>query len=462
MKQKLKKKEKKRGQTKMNYWENGTYTKKYEVKDVKVSTLFGISYFNQKDMDEFFKKSGKHAEDNEFQCHYTALTGIAKVDTQILLVNIPLVYFNYPQTVSTASVKFELKDVSAKSNELNEYASLLAQDCMKSAFIKQIEQIFPDIEWVVSPLNTIHRHPGRMASFSGTDYDKDPTNPGICFPLSQASGSPSFSSIVCKENGTMKIVHTECRLANGSVAEQNMTYYHGRNYTYVEGYMNEPSLLEKLFNVNDNSSIPDYFTVDRCTNSEDLMKICQMISYKGCTESILAENVKKETYNSFKGYYGGGYASRVFKNGEWVDIEDDDEYEVPKKEIPKSIEYTPKGNANDGEKPNQLKDDDGIAEFKVAPVEEPMDATDPEFKGNMIDFIFDSQDEELGCFTVNYLSFTKEKRDIFKDILVTELSADTDEEDYLSKLDYNVIVNMACNKGVLQRKREAYNQYEEY
>ena len=457
------KKEKKKGQTKMNYWENGTYTKKYEVKDVKVSTLFGISYFNQKDIDEFFKKSGKHAEDNEFQCHYTALTGIAKVDTQVLLVNIPLVYFNYPQTVSTASVKFELKEVSDKSNELNEYASLLAQDCMKSAFIKQIEQIFPDIEWVVSPLNTIHRHPGRMASFSGTDYDKDPTNPGICFPLSQASGSPSFSSIVCKENGTMKIVHTECRLANGSVAEQNMTYYHGRNYTYVEGYMNEPSLLEKLFNVNDNNSVPDYFTVDKCTSSDDLMKICQMISYKGCTENINPEHVKKEAYHSYAGYYSGGgkYSSRVFKNGEWADIDDDEEDE-PKKEIPKSIKYTPKGNANDGEKPNPLEDDDGIAEFKVAPVEEPMDATDPEFKGNMIDFIFDSQDEELGCFTVNYLAFTKEKRDIFKDILITELSADIDEEDYLSKLDYSVIVNMACNKGVLQRKREAFNQYEEY
>jgi len=454
-----KNKEKKKGQTKMNYWEKD---KKYEVKDVKVSTLFGISYFNQRDMDEFFKKSGTHADANEFQCHYTALTGIAKIEKQILLVNVPLVYFNYPQTVSSASVKFELKDVSAKSNELSSYASLLAQDCMKLAFVKQITELFPDIEWVISPMNTIHRHPGRMASFSGTDYDKNPENPGICFPLSEADGSPSFSSIVCKEKDTMKIVHTECRIANGSVEQKNMTYYHGRSYTYVEGYMNTPSTLEKLFNVSDNTSIPDYFTVDRCTTSDDLMKICQMISYKGCTENIVPENVKKEVYASYVGYHGYGerYPTRKFLNGKWVDEDDIEDDVEESKEIPERLEHISKGNTDGGESSNPLKDDD-VEEFEVCDVKEPDDETRTDFKGNMIDFIYDSQDE-IGQFDLEYLSFTKAKRDILKSVLITELSNDTEEEEYLEKHEYSVIINMACNKGVLQRKREPIQDLEDY
>lgn len=451
------KKKEKKGK-KMNYWNYGK--KEYEVSDKKVSTLFGISYFNQTDIDEFFKKSGALAETNEFQCHYTALTGIAKVENQVLLINIPLVYFNYPQEVGSASVKFELKDVSEKSNSLMEYAGMLAGDCMKKPFIKEITNLFPNIEWVVSGMNTIHRHPGNLSSFSGTDYDKDPTNPGICFPLSEADSAPSFSSIVCKHGNTMKIVHTETRLAHGSVAEQTMAYYHGRNLTYVQGYTCEPSLLERLFKVSDmNTSIPDYTTSDRCSFTDELIAVCKLIDFKGCTDNIVEENVKKETYKA-TGLYGGTYHNnyykgrntRVFVNGEWVD-EEDYQAETKKELLPKQ-ESTTKTTSTllDDEEPIVFPDMNEITA-------EPVDELSPSFKGDMIDFIYDSENE-LGSIEVNYLAFSKAKKDILIDILISELSTDEEEEEYLMKMPQDTIINLACNKGVLMRKRPAYNEDE--
>ena len=452
------KKKEKKGK-KMEYWNYGK--KGYEVSDKKVSTLFGISYFNQTDIDEFFKKSGDLAEFNEFQCHYTALTGIAKVENQVLLINIPLVYFNYPQEVGSASVKFELKDVSEKSDSLMEYAGMLAGDCMKQQFIKEISNLFPNIEWVVSAMNTIHRHPGQLSSFSGTDYDKDPTNPGICFPLSEADSAPSFSSIICKGGNTMKIVHTETRLAHGSVAEQTMAYYHGRNLTYVQGYVNTPSLLEKLFNVSDvNTSIPDYTTSDRCNFTDELIQVCKLINFKGCTDNILPENVKKEVYKAtgmYGGYHGGklGRGARAFINGEWVDEDDYQDSLKEKKELLPKNESTTKTTStllDEEEEPIVFQSMDEI-------ITEPTDEFSHNFKGDMVDFIYESTNE-LGSIEVNYLAFSKAKTDILVDILITELSTDKEEEEYLAKMPQSTIINLACNKGVLMRKRPAYNEDE--
>lgn len=426
---------------------------KYQISDSKVDNLFGIAYFNQKDIDALFKRSGKLAVSNEFQCHYTALTGITNIENQILLINIPLVYFNYDQKVGTSSVEFELKDVIAKNDGTIEYAKLLAQDCMNQKFIKSIEEVFGKIDWVISQFNTIHRHPGQLSSFSGTDYDKNPENPGICFPLSKADNSPSFSSIICPSEGTMKIVHTETRVANGSVDEKTMNYYHGRTFTYVQGYESLQTQLEKLFAVDEGKAISDYFKTDRCsaTIASELIKISQMIQFQGCTENIDEKHISAHVY---------AYASKTWKNGRFVD-DDDDEYFLPKKDLPSAKVKTSR--YYKGKSGLLVKQEDDTIpaedvetlvhemdeEFKTTE-EEPMDETAADFKPLMIDFIYDSVDE-IGQFDVDYDNFSLTKKTIFRDLIIEELSILNVVEGYFQYATFDRIIEIAHSHGLVKR-----------
>lgn len=73
--------------------------------------------------------------------------------------------------------------------------------------------------------------PYRKQCFSGTDLKKDINNPGICFPLKEATNQPSFSSIIEHEQGTTIMAHTEYRIVNNT--KTSVDYSEGRSLAII-------------------------------------------------------------------------------------------------------------------------------------------------------------------------------------------------------------------------------------
>ena len=227
------------------------------VVEKKTNNDFGILLFQQKTIQDIYEMSGDLAEQNEFQFHYTALIGTYKIDNQTLNIAIPLVCYNYPQEVSGAYIGFNLKDVEELSNQLMPVAQLKAAEFLSSKDKTKLEEEYHIEEWNITPMMSIHRHPGgARQGFSGTDYDTNPIKPGIVYPFKQCNNSVSFSSIMYVQNNVCKIAHTEMRMVNGDVAS-NITYKHGRSATHVKEYKHEPTLIEQLLGVK-NESVAAY------------------------------------------------------------------------------------------------------------------------------------------------------------------------------------------------------------
>ena len=159
------------------------------------------------------------------------------------------------------------------------------------------EYDFSGYELINVPLNTLHRHPTGISSFSGTDYRKDhEKDTGIVFPLATGKNTPSFSSIIY--NDPVKMVHGEYRLANGAVAsDEGITYTQGRCASIVQAPMTIPSQAAHFFGdqptdlsyiVNkQNLQIPESF-IDTLKN----------IKYTPNTQFVKPENVKQKTYTT--------------------------------------------------------------------------------------------------------------------------------------------------------------------
>lgn len=126
-----------------------------KIKDFDTNSLITISLWEDETLQEIGEKSGELAKKNEFQVHYWALNLIKKFeDNSKIVVSIPLVIYNYPQEVASASIDFELKDVEKVSNETKELAVTLGTE-----LYSKIKNKFKGFKPVITPLNSLHRHP---------------------------------------------------------------------------------------------------------------------------------------------------------------------------------------------------------------------------------------------------------------------------------------------------------------
>ena len=286
------------------------------IEDYRDSSSLGILLVNNKDINNITKKTGALAYANEYQVHYHFLNGrFTFPDSSIVDIAIPTCYFNYKQEVSGASVDFHLSDVDAQSKLLEPVANSKTNVLLSSIAIQKISSLFPDcdFEWLSVNLGTIHKHPGMLDKFSGTDLSTSIKNPGICFPLGSVEedfSKPSFSSILLHESSGTKVARTEYRLANQSGT--TIEYFKGRALTVVYGETTKPSLVEKLLNVKPIDT--SYTTSDSVPEIPDfcasLLEILKELDFEASTQFISSDNVavKKATYPTT---YGSKIQSKV-------------------------------------------------------------------------------------------------------------------------------------------------------
>ena len=135
-------------------------TKSFVVNDdYRTDNVLTIVFYNHLDIQRFREMSGNLTRSNEYQCHYFALVrNETKGDIQINFV-FPLVYYNYKQEVSGATVDFEMTDVTETAKQLAELGS--KKFSVMKAHISNIQPIFEDSEvsYRTTFYNNIHKHP---------------------------------------------------------------------------------------------------------------------------------------------------------------------------------------------------------------------------------------------------------------------------------------------------------------
>ena len=203
-------------------------------------------------MAEVTKKSGNLAANNEYQVHYWFLNiRYVLQDSSIIDIALPTVMFNYEQTVSTAAVEFDLTKVEETSQAVEPLHNiavntLLANEVMVASIAKATEVFGVEPEFISMPFGTIHRHPGSLLSFSGTDLAKTSNNPGICYPFGEIPeddipNKPSFSSIMIHKGGQTILGHTEYR--NASRGNNTIAYKQNPSICMIDEKATQPSLV---------------------------------------------------------------------------------------------------------------------------------------------------------------------------------------------------------------------------
>lgn len=258
----------------------------------------GILYWKQETLEAFTKKSGPLAKSNEFQIHYWALVArITFDDSSIVDIAFPTVIFNYKQEVTSGHIDFELKDVSAMSKALQPVHNVVVnKNNLKEQIKSKLSLLSKNIEFISVPMNTLHRHPTGVSSFSSTDLGKSHTyNTGVVFPLKTGNKTPSFSSIIY--NNPVKLIHTEYRVASGNVEEKGIQYSKGRSATFVQDSVSTVSSAEQWFEVKpkDRSYV---VTKDSEISTEGIISILKTINYEPSTDFVKEENLIQKVYQT--------------------------------------------------------------------------------------------------------------------------------------------------------------------
>lgn len=123
------------------------------------SNILTLVFYKHQDLKQIKELSGNLANSNEYQVHYFALVRTEKTDNVWVSFVFPLIYYNYKQQVSTATIDFDMADVTEKAKELGKLAALKA-NVMKE-LVKDIPTLFENskVEYKLTFYNNIHRHP---------------------------------------------------------------------------------------------------------------------------------------------------------------------------------------------------------------------------------------------------------------------------------------------------------------
>lgn len=146
----------------------------------KDNTHLSMVLFQQSMLSNFWNECGKQADRSEFQVHYRGITlKLAKDDMSFSLI-IPTAFYNFPQTVNPSAVSWEGSDASKRADEALEASQKKITELFAAMPILSALKGLEGYEVIESDVGTIHRHPGDF-SFSATDYDINPENPGVVF-----------------------------------------------------------------------------------------------------------------------------------------------------------------------------------------------------------------------------------------------------------------------------------------
>ena len=321
---------------------------KPKIKNAENKNAYGVLLHTRKAIELFQENSGMDGDyKKEYQHHYWSANARLALDGQVLDISIPLVMFNYEQTVTGGDIKFDLVDVEKKSNTLVPAVKIKFDELKKTEIYKYINEVINATTWSFVPLNTAHVHPGgRHQSFSGIDLRQDANYPGVVYPLTKGKAIPSFSCIMAHIEKKAEIVHSEYRLF--SEAENgDKIYAHGRCATLIRGYTPEPlppikqpekvpqRIIDKIFNIlpeqpkrieqPKQKETPSYGLMNKMKleDGEEFLKgifeAWNKTIFEPDTSQIDKENIKTVAYTKYHPpgqTYGNRQAQKQFWNDE--------------------------------------------------------------------------------------------------------------------------------------------------
>ena len=288
-----------------------------KITDTKALESLGIVLFQASDIRAITANSGPLAKANEYQVHYWFLNGRFTFSDGVYIdIAIPTVYFNYKQEVSGAAIDFELTDVDEMSEALQPVHNTKVNELFANEplmqLIDELNKKFNSqvgdcrFKWVGVNLGTIHRHPGGLSTFSGTDLNTSVTSPGICYPFGPLGeedviDKPSFSSIMLHKGSNTVIGRTEYRTAT-SPKPDHVHYKKHRCITFTYDKPSTPNPIAKFLGEEpkENSYIVTDYITDKqleTINIHDLiLDALEESGYNANTSFVKEENLSKKKY----------------------------------------------------------------------------------------------------------------------------------------------------------------------
>jgi len=220
------KKNKKKGNNMATIWDRiggfGNY--RYQVsitepKDSEANETLNLVVFSQNFLNNMAAKLLPKAGGSEFQTHYRAVQIIIQGkkewgDESRLVFTIPTLFFNFPQKVSTGRVDFDLREVAKISETHKEESMKIAENILTQFPLDYFRQLGFEVKVREGEIGSIHRHPGDF-SFSSTDLDKNPKNPGVIYRQAEANDHIQVDSVLYMQtNNNVKLVTTQTRVVN--------------------------------------------------------------------------------------------------------------------------------------------------------------------------------------------------------------------------------------------------------
>ena len=199
-------------------------------------THLSVCLFNQSMLDDFYEECQPFAKAAEFQVHYRGLVIRIKNEDSDFSVVIPTAMYNFKQEVSHAAVSWDGSDATARAELAVEASAVKVAQLLKDMpILNALAQAYGGTI-TEADCGTLHRHPGDF-SFSGTDYDMDPKEPGVVFRKRNADDFLQNDSVMYFGNHSgNKIVCNETRVVN--VKEQGEgvtgTYQEAQTYCFVK------------------------------------------------------------------------------------------------------------------------------------------------------------------------------------------------------------------------------------
>ncbi len=331
-----KKDKKNKKDKKLSYWEKRQITKPEEG---YTNQTLSVVLFSQKVLDEIAAECLPHAGGSEFQVHYRGLQIkiYDKDNNNRLVFTIPTVFFNMPQTVSTASVEFVLDEIAAISEDTIPISDDIAK-VIKRAFPTQYFKekgfavVFEEYE-----MGSLHRHPGNFG-FSQTDYDNQVEDPGIIFRTLEAEDKVQVDSVMYIPSGTVKLVTTETRVVNVKPSADGGiegSYLHAPTISYIIKDKEEKKGFFNFFHVEKEEEAGTEFLVAKDRLYDDMPDIEMVLDIlvQGMEYSpqqfVSGDLIKQEFGSSFttprankysRGNVGGqiNHANNLYQD-EWED-----------------------------------------------------------------------------------------------------------------------------------------------
>lgn len=293
---------------------------------------------------------------SEFQVHYRALVVRLKDASNELIINIPTVFYNFKQSVATASVDYHLDDIDNEAQAVKGISDLTVNNIFaEMPILGALRDIYSGTaEVTYSEVNSgsIHRHPGRFG-FSGTDYTKTPSNPGVIYREAQAVDKVHTDSVIYLGART-EIYTTETRILNIEPKDNGVTgtYCQIPTTTFVlndlagtEDTTQASNLVEFLGGLEDTLKDPsgDYFITNAMGAINGYAVVTEIInsfketSFEQDISHVLASHITSRGYYNY--YSQGTYAkkqqpalksageqSRAYWGDGWGDYDIDEDY----------------------------------------------------------------------------------------------------------------------------------------